>query len=274
MIVVKEFPDRQFSNKQELFKAIVDNLPTLMNLKKSAIKFTDGFNLVYGDENVDKDFSFKQEGSESENLTEIKRKVVMNTTGLLDSHGDVHIKNIWKRSLDHNNIKLHLQEHKRDFDKVISDDAIASTKTMSWKSLGAEYEGGTQALIFDSIIKESRNSEMFKQYKNGWVKNHSVGMQYVDYHVCINSGEQWAKEYKENWEKYYDDIVNKEEADDRGWFWAVTEAKLIEGSAVLFGSNWVTPTLNNKYSESGDTTSDKTDSDNTTPPEVKKRRII
>jgi hypothetical protein len=87
---------------------------------------------------------------------------------------------------------------------------------------------------------------MFEQYKNGWVENHSVGMQYVDYQVCINSGEEWAKPYKENWDKYYPLIVNKEDADATGYFWAILEAKLIEGSAVLMGSNWVTPTLENK----------------------------
>ena len=31
-------------------------------------------------------------------------------------------------------------------------------------------------------------------------------------------------------------------------FWAVTEAKLIEGSAVLFGSNPITPTLSENKS--------------------------
>ena len=39
-------------------------------------------------------------------------------------------------------------------------------------------------------------------------------------------------------------IANKEEADRVGYFWAVTEAKIVkEGSMVLFGSNSVTPLL-------------------------------
>ena len=36
-----------------------------------------------------------------------------------------------------------------------------------------------------------------------------------------------------------------QEAKDRGWFYAITEAKLVEGSAVVMGSNIVTPTLEN-----------------------------
>lgn len=247
MITVKDFPDRTFATKTELFKAIVDNLPELMALKKSAFKLSDGLSVVYTkDDSIDKEFVVKEEGNDGDNPTEIRRKVVMNTTGLLDSHGDVHIKEIWKKSLSHNNRKLHLQEHKRDFDKVITNDAEAYTKTMTWKSLGAEFDGSTQALIFNSLIKQSRNPLMFEQYKNGWVENHSVGMQYIDYVVCINSEENWAKDYKDNWDKYYPEIVNKDAADASGYFWAILEAKLVEGSAVLFGSNWVTPTLENK----------------------------
>lgn len=37
--------------------------------------------------------------------------------------------------------------------------------------------------------------------------------------------------------------VNPEVAEEKGYFWAVTEAKVIEGSAVPIGSNWITPTL-------------------------------
>ena len=39
-------------------------------------------------------------------------------------------------------------------------------------------------------------------------------------------------------------LTNKESIID-GYFWAVTEAKYLEGSAVPFGSNVMTPTLNN-----------------------------
>jgi len=140
---------------------------------------------------------------------------------------------------------LHLQEHKREFDKVISNDATAYTRQLAWKTLGADYEGTTQALVFESLVKESRNELMFEQYKNGWVTNHSVGMEYVDVVFCVNSEERWWAEEKENFDKYYPDVVNKEDVDKQGYFWAVLEAKLKEGSAVLMGSNWVTPTLDN-----------------------------
>ena len=84
---------------------------------------------------------------------------------------------------------------------------------------------------------------MFKQYANGWVKNHSVGMRYVKIDLAINSESELDKDEKALWDKYYPIVANKEVADERGYFWIVSEAKVIEGSAVVMGSNSATPTL-------------------------------
>jgi hypothetical protein len=75
------------------------------------------------------------------------------------------------------------------------------------------------------------------------VKNHSVGMQYVKLFLAVND-ERYEEEFKV-WEKYINLAVNKEVAIEYGYFWAVTEAKVIEGSAVPIGSNTYTPTQEN-----------------------------
>jgi hypothetical protein len=111
----------------------------------------------------------------------------------------------------------------------------------------------TQALVFDATIKQSRNEFMFKEYKDGNVDNHSVGMQYVQIKLAVNSKKDSHKNEKEIWDKYVTDIANKEEAEKRGYFWAVLEAKVIEGSAVVVGSNRITPTLaRDKHQEDGE----------------------
>ena len=120
---------------------------------------------------------------------------------------------------------------------------------MTWKSLGLPYDGTTEALIFESTIEKKRNEFMLNQYANGWVKNHSVGMRYVQLDLAINSEAEWNKEEKDLWDKFYPVIANKETADERGYFWVVKEAKIIEGSAVVMGSNSATPTLENKNFE-------------------------
>lgn len=117
---------------------------------------------------------------------------------------------------------------------------------MAWKQLGFSYDGKTEALIFESTIERERNEFMLKQYSKGWVKNHSVGMRYVNIELAINSEAEWNKEEKAIWDEFYPIIANKEVADERGYFWVVKEAKIIEGSAVVMGSNSATPTLENK----------------------------
>jgi hypothetical protein len=84
---------------------------------------------------------------------------------------------------------------------------------------------------------------MYEQYSKGFVKNHSVGMSYVKMVLCANNPAS-TQEF-ENWNKYLPEVANQETAIEKGYFWAVLEAKLIEGSAVVIGSNPVTPTLEN-----------------------------
>lgn len=140
---------------------------------------------------------------------------------------------------------MHLQEHSMEFESIIADgDQLkAYTKTYKWSELGFPYKGTTEALVFESDILKIRNEYMFNQYANGWVRNHSVGMYYVKMDFAIND-EDYPNEFQA-WEKYYPQIANPETADERGYFWYVLEAKLVEGSAVPIGSNTATPTISN-----------------------------
>lgn len=172
----------------------------------------------------------------------------------MDGHSDVHIPGLWKKSLKENKMLMHLQEHAMKFEKIISDgdNLKAYTKKYNWSELGFSYEGQTEALVFESVIERKRNEFMFNQYANGYVKNHSVGMSYVQMVFCVND-DNYGAEF-EAWEKYFPQIANQEAAEDKGYFWAIKEAKVREGSAVPLGSNWATPTLeNNKLQPSKDT---------------------
>jgi hypothetical protein len=244
MIQVIEFPDREFETKADLFKALVEHKKELVSLKKSVTKNADS--VAYGYiENISKNNVDKAIAS-ADLPDSLNVKVVINTTNFLDSHGDLHINGIWNKSVSDNKTFLHLQEHNRDFGHVITDSAKGSVELMSWNQLGLSYEGTTEALIFESTIDKLRNGFMLKQYANGWVKNHSVGMRYINLELAINSEADYDKEYKERWDKYYPIVANKDLADERGYMWIVSEAKIVEGSAVVMGSNSATPTLENK----------------------------
>jgi hypothetical protein len=247
----------KFNTQEELFKHLKQNKAFYISQKKSAIKRGDSFTyalpLLSKNEVENKDMGV----SSDEPTGKIRVKAIINASNMLDSHMDVHIGNIWKKSLQENKYILHLESHEREFDAVISDspDVTASVKSLTWKSIGYDYEGSTYALIFDSYISSSRNEKMFNQYRNGWVKQHSVGMQYVSLYLCMNSTEKYYAEEKANWDKYINEVANKQTAMDIGYFWAVTEAKLIEGSAVVLASNSATPTQSVETVEAGKSTS-------------------
>lgn len=173
---------------------------------------------------------------------DLRLKVVINTTNLMDSHDDVHIPGLWNKSITDRGQFLFLKEHKMSFDDILDYKAKGETQKMDWSELGASYPGQTEALIFNPTITQEAG-KMYELYTKGLVTNHSVGMQYVKLFLAINEDSKYTKEEFENWEKFYPMIANKEAADESGVFWAVTEAKIIEGSAVPMGSNWITPTL-------------------------------
>lgn len=235
----------RFTTKEALFDHLHRNKDMIKAQKKSIVKSGDCFSHCHVDDVFSKGDSAVKSASPEEllQLDSINIKSVINTTNLFDSHYDVHIDKIWNKTLKEQSVFYLVKEHKFDFDNTLSDDVKAYVKTMEWKSLGFEYEGRTQALIFDSVLRKSDNPKMFEKYVLGKVRNHSVGMQYVKLFLAINSTASEYKEEKEVWDKYYDVIANKEDVDNAGFFWAVTEAKIIEGSAVMRGSNFATPTL-------------------------------
>lgn len=244
---MEHYGDMTFATKKELYKFLSTNRDKLIAQKKAVIKHADCPVIVKPVFVIDPARKAANKAADTAielvKQDSIKVVCVINTTNFLDSHNDLHIPGLWNRSLSQNKMIMHLQEHNMKFDKVIADgeQLKAYVKPFKWSELGYSYEGETEALVFESEILRKRNEYMFEQYANGWVKNHSVGMYYVKMDFAIND-EEWPNEY-DAWNKYYPVIANKEAADERGYFWYVTEAKCVEGSAVPIGSNACTPTI-------------------------------
>jgi hypothetical protein len=228
----------KFDTKEELFEFLKENKSILIKQKTTNVKYADSVSTI-GATNVD-----KAAPTISADATTIQVKSVINTTKVMDSHSDVHIDGLWKKTLKETKDIMLLQEHQMSFDKVISTDVKASTENIPFKTLGfSQLKGDTQALVFDSTISKDVNPYMFGLYAKGMVKNHSVGMRYVKIEMAVNSDDSDYKAEKSVWDKYIGQVANVKDAESQGYFFAVTEAKVIEGSAVLMGSNRVTPTL-------------------------------
>lgn len=241
------FLNKEFETKAEAISFLKENREKLKSLKKLQ-NTTSSVKVEYSLESSVQ----KNESNKSENSAEVAKpeqdiihvKTVMNTTNYMDSHLDVHIPGIWDKTIKQNRAGFyHLQEHKDKFDHVIAypEDVKVYTEFRNWSDLGFSYSGQTQCLIFESTIRKDVNPYMFETYSKNRVKNHSVGMLYVQYDLAIKD-EDDEKEMA-FWNKYIKQVANRETAEEYGFFWVVTEAKLREGSAVLFGSNDATPTL-------------------------------
>ncbi|WP_294267780.1 hypothetical protein [uncultured Chryseobacterium sp.] len=270
MIRLKEFPDKVFTNNEEAFKFLIANKALIITQKKSVMKYADALPYFGTLENENKEIVKAVENVELQNATTIKVVAVSNACNWYDSHGDVSIKGSWNRTAKNTTDGLHLQEHQMKYDKLISDNVSFSVETKTWKELGYNYEGKTECLVMTSQVEKEDNPYMFEKYIKGKVKNHSSGLRYVDVEFAINSEADWAKDEKAVWDKYYPDIINKEDVDERGYFFAVKEQKIIENSAVLKGSNPATPTIS---VEPASGTSAKQDPVVTTPKSEQKPNI-
>ncbi|MDX5586506.1 MAG: hypothetical protein QNK20_16590 [Aureibaculum sp.] len=170
---------------------------------------------------------------------------VINTTRYLDSHNDVHIDGIWNKSVSEQFGKLYyVADHKLEVTSIIAhkQDVQPMLISLSWSSLGADYAGDTQALVYKIAEKDivlPAAKEIIEGRKD--IEN-SVRMEYVKFSLAVSSADADFTEENDTFNKFIGSIANKEQAIENGYFWAIEEAKIYkEGSMVLAGSNDVTP---------------------------------
>lgn len=246
MYTIKQYPDKKFLEKMDLIRFIKKNYEELKKIKMSEYK-TCSEVLIKGE-------SIKEYEPVIEDITTdtIHVKSVINTTNIIDGHLDMHMPKIWNKTVKDNPYTYHLKEHERKFESVISNKAKNYNESNNFNKLGLNVDFKTTANINEFTLNKNKLPVMFDAYKNGDVKQHSVGMLYVSLDLAY---------YDEESEKnmtFFEDMksmaVNPEVAEETGYFWVVYEAKKREGSAVIFGSNSVTPTIYVKNYEPSENT--------------------
>jgi len=244
--------NKEFEDKEQMFAELSLNASKIIELKKASIKESDSVSLLFVE---------KQSGT-AKVLDFVKEGFVypvINTTNFLDSHGDVHFPNIWNKSLkDKANKIFYVLEHKLSIDTVIAfpNDVNAFVKNIAWKDLGYDYEGETQALIYEIAKDKIKIPQIKLLFEEKTAFENSVRMRYINMELAIDTKNADLAKNKAIFDNYIDQIANKELAQKEGYFWAVTEASIEkEGSLCLFGSNSATPVIYN--TEAVTDTSDK-----------------
>lgn len=233
----------EFGSKNELHNYLRRNKKSLISQKKSLPIYSEPS--FFSPQIVHSKFeSFKNNDPVLEDVDSIRVKVVANSANWVDSHMDMIVDGAPARSIrERKNLIPHLHDHLHLMTAEVGDVQDIYLADISLTELGLDMKGATECVIMVSDVKKSMNEKVFNRYKDGKVKQHSIGLQYVRLELAIDDSES-EKEYS-FFKDYYDKAINKDKIDEYGFFWVVQEYKLIENSAVLFGSNELTPTLDN-----------------------------
>ena len=231
-----------FATKKEEIDYLVKHNKEIIEFKKAVVKHTTPTTTE-----AENSSTFKALSTSKEHDTDsiIKRTVIGNTYNWLDSHGDVHLEGTFGKSISERQNKIwHLHDHEQKITAKVGIPSKIYEETVEWSDLGIKKAGTTTALMMDSDIRKDYNNLIFQEYKDGNIDQHSVGMYYVKIDFAVNDKDHKA-EFK-TWNDNIENIGNREKAEELGYFYAVKEAKLVEISAVLQGSNELTPTIEAK----------------------------
>ena len=274
---VLKFQDQEFSTKQELFKHLRDNHDRLIQQKKAIVKYTDSVSVK----------SFSNDQAKADTTKELSSfdwmkegyvYPVINSTGYMDSHSDVHLSSIWNKSAQEKNGMIiwdSNHELKIGSEVAYPKDVNIMLKDMRFSDLGYDSNKQTTALIFEVQKDAIVNKSIIDRIDKGIATQHSVRMRYVKMEFAMNSNEEEDQLYKMRYDKYIEDIANREKAEEQGYFWAVLEAEIVaEGSSVVNGSNDITPMLIGKSIEPSKGTQLDEPSADTQKEEARKRVLL
>lgn len=245
MIKSIDFPKKDFATKEELFKALILNKELLIKEKASQIykSCEKGATLNISQENIAKAL----ETNKAFKMDSDYYYFAVNSSNVLDSHGDLHVKGNWDKTVKEQQKKVYLVfDHQLKRSEIIAmkEDVEILTAEIPFSLIGKDYDGDTYVLIYKVAKNKIANKEAKEWLENGYSFEASVRMQYVKIELAINSKDKGSEKEKAVYDKYIGQIANAKEFKEIDYFWVVVEAKNVsESSLVMFGSNSSTGTI-------------------------------
>lgn len=231
---------------QALLEWLVKNKAELIAKKKSLPIKSDPFcfapEIITSAQSLEAVKKGLGEAASAEDTGVIRVKVVANTAWWCDEGMDVLTDTCWDKSIQDKGILLpHIKNHAWDDCTSHVGDVVAVYKQLKKvKDLGVQKSGSTTCLMWETDVRKDYDPKVYFFYKNGKINQHSIGLQYITLELAVNNKNS-EKEF-DFWNKYISKIINKDKVLAAGYFWLVSEIRLIENSCVLFGMNELTPT--------------------------------
>jgi hypothetical protein len=214
----------------------------ILALKKGAIKYTD-CSTISSVVKTDVDKKMFERNLPLDTEDAVYRTLIANTYNFMDSHGDVHLNNTFKKSLEETKKVFLLHDHKFEVTAQIGNIMKAYEQEGRFLYFGYNSPLDTQALLLDVEIERKKNELVYGGYKKDEINQHSVGMYYVKIDLAMD--DQADPAAYALYKRLIGSIGNAAEVEKQGYFFAVAEAKLREVSAVLAGSNPLTGVFDN-----------------------------
>lgn len=239
MIKAIEFPNKVFSSKQELFLELKKNESKLIGLKKAQsykscekgqVSFLDGIKAI--DSIEIKGFRVK------ENCI----YPIISTTNYRDSHKDVHFSPCFNKTIkDQQGRVYYALDHELKWDSILAwpKDVRMFKSDIPWSMVGKNYDGTTEALVFEIEKDKITRKDVLLAIENKVADfENSIRMIYYKITLGIDSKSFEFKDNKEYFDSRIDEIANKEEVLEDGYFWGVEELGIHkEGSLVVAGGS-------------------------------------
>ena len=177
----------------------------------------------------------------------------------------IKVDNNWEKTVKEQQGRVYLVfDHQLKRSEIISmkEDVQMFTATIPFSSIGKNYDGETYVLIYKVRKDKVVNQEAKEWLEKGYSFEASVRMQYMDIVFCLKSDAEEDKKERENYDKIYPIIANKddfEQEEEIYYFWGIRQAKnVMESSLVMFGSNPATGVIQEDKNEpSKDTQNNK-----------------
>lgn len=256
MIKSNCFPDKTFSTKEDLFKELRESSEIIMEEKKSLIQKSCDKGISVTCKSLDLlKFTDQLKGIK---IDDNYYYIAVNSTRVLDSHDDLHIDGIWKKSIKEQQGKNYLvTDHELSIKSVVVRKEYIEmfTAKVPFSLIGKPYEGDTEVLVY-KVPKAQVKDETVKDWlDSGDSIEGSVRMQYVTILLAMDSNSPDDEVYKKTYDEYYPLIANKDDFEYVYYFFVIKEAKNVkESSLVVFGSNSSTGQITNNKQQSSDDT--------------------
>ncbi len=253
-IKAKEFKDKTFKSREDLFKELKKSEQQIIELKKAKVyKSCDKQGVSTLSLKVDKTIK----GFE---IKDGYFYPVISTTNYFDSHGDVHFKPCFNKTVkDQQGNVFYVADHDLSLNSVIAwkDDVVMMVKDIEWSLVGKEYAGTTNALIFEIAIDKVRNEAAYSLIEERKDVENSIRMRYIIIKLGMDSTAPENKPNKDYYDAKISSIVNREQVEKDGYFWGVEELSIYkEGSLVVCGGSNDATSIIYDNTEAEDITSD------------------